>query len=305
MEIVREATAAADAERVRELFLEYQRALGGDLCFQGFSEELASLPGAYTRPAGCLLLALEGERVLGCVGMRPLASPGDCEMKRLYVRPDGRGRGLGRRLATAVIDAARRAGHRRVLLDTLPQMTEARALYRSLGFAETDAYAPNPIAGVTSMALALDAPAVTIDLAIRADRDMLLALLAAQLAEHAIATGRAAMENAIDGMLADERRGFLLLAREAGEAVGVAYVAFTWTFEHGGKTSWLEELYVVPERRSAGIGARLLGAVIERARAAGCAAVDLEVDRDHARAANLYARHGFTPLPRSRWVREL
>lgn len=149
-----EAQTGADLAQVRELFLEYQSTLGVDLCFQGFAEELASLPGNYARPGGRLLLATNGSSKLGVVALRPILGV-DCEMKRLFVRPSGRGAGLGRLLTEALIDEARLAGYRRVLLDTLPTMTEAQALYRSMGFVEIPAYCHNPIAGTRYMALTL------------------------------------------------------------------------------------------------------------------------------------------------------
>ena len=155
MNTIREATSATDIAQVRELFLEYQSTLGVDLCFQGFAEELASLPGHYARPAGRLLLAANGGLALGVVALRPIQSA-DCEMKRLYVRASGRGTGLGRLLTEALIKEARLAGYRRVLLDTLPTMTEAQALYRSMGFVEIPAYCHNPIAGSRYMARSLD-----------------------------------------------------------------------------------------------------------------------------------------------------
>ena len=151
---IREAQTASDIAQVRELFLEYQSALGVDLCFQGFAEELASLPGNYARPTGRLLLASNGSDVLGVIGLRSLRDA-DCEMKRLYVRPSGRGAGLGRRLTNALIKEARLAGYRRVLLDTLPSMSEAQALYRSMGFVEIAAYCNNPIEGTLYMSLDL------------------------------------------------------------------------------------------------------------------------------------------------------
>ncbi len=153
MPVIREASVPAEIATVRELFTEYQRNLGVDLCFQGFAQELASLPGDYARPSGRLLLATSNADVLGVVALRSLGD--DCEMKRLYVRPAGRGLGLGRLLAVRLIDEARQAGYRRVLLDTLPMMTQAQALYRSMGFTEIDAYCNNPIAGTLYMALEL------------------------------------------------------------------------------------------------------------------------------------------------------
>jgi putative acetyltransferase len=160
MYTIREAETARDIAQVRELFLEYQSTLGVDLCFQGFAEELASLPGHYARPAGRLLLASNGPAVLGVVALRPILGT-DCEMKRLYVRSLGRGAGLGRLLTRALVKEARLAGYSRVLLDTLPTMTEAQALYRSMGFVEISAYRHNPVAGTRYMALDLrkDEPA--------------------------------------------------------------------------------------------------------------------------------------------------
>jgi len=154
MPLIRGAQTRDDIEDVRRLFAEYQAALGVDLCFQGFAEELATLPGNYSRPGGRLLLAVDGATILGVIALRPLQRS-DCEMKRLYVRPEGRGRGLGRMLAEAVIGEARQAGYHRLLLDTLPAMKEAQALYRSLGFKEIAPYYPNPIGGTSYMALSL------------------------------------------------------------------------------------------------------------------------------------------------------
>jgi ribosomal protein S18 acetylase RimI-like enzyme len=139
---------------VRRLFEEYAGSLGVDLGFQDFERELAELPGEYVPPAGRLLLALSEDEAAGCVALRPFG-PDVCEMKRLYVRPAHRGSGLGRRLAEAIVEAGRDAGYARMRLDTLPTMTAARDLYRSLGFAEIQAYRPNPIHGTTYFELGL------------------------------------------------------------------------------------------------------------------------------------------------------
>jgi ribosomal protein S18 acetylase RimI-like enzyme len=151
---LRWAAGERDLAEIRQLFREYQRSLDVDLCFQGFEEELATLPGAYAPPSGRLILALHRGRAAGCVGLRPLAG-GDCEMKRLFVRPEFRGLDLGRRLAQRLIGEARAAGHRRLLLDTLPSMTAAQALYRRLGFRPIAPYTANPVPGALFLGLEL------------------------------------------------------------------------------------------------------------------------------------------------------
>src|SRR5690348_7879103 len=118
-----------------------------------------------------------------------------------------------------------------------------------------------------------------------ADRATARSLLSAQLEEHAISTEP--LDAALDGALDDPSRALVLIAEDENGAIGVAYVSLTWTLEHGGKCAWLEELYVVPARRNAGIGRVLLDAVLRETSALGCLAVDLEVEVDHARASHL------------------
>ncbi len=148
---IRAPQQAEELELVRAIFREYAASLAVDLCFQNFDQELATLPGAYAPPAGgALLLAYVDQRLAGCCAMRALDTvdyPNACEMKRLYVRQDFRGLGLGRQLVEAALDAARTAGYARVLLDTLDDMEAARALYKDLGFDEVPPYYHNPIAG--------------------------------------------------------------------------------------------------------------------------------------------------------------
>lgn len=141
---------ADDVDLVRTLFGEYAASLGVDLSFQGFDEELQALPRGYD----ALLVAHVADDVVGCVGVRAL-EPGVCEMKRLYVRPAGRGAGAGRALAAAAIARARELGYTRMRLDTLPAMGAAQELYRSLGFVEIPAYRHNPVVGTRFLELML------------------------------------------------------------------------------------------------------------------------------------------------------
>jgi GNAT superfamily N-acetyltransferase len=151
------ADTPARLEQARTLFREYAGSLGFDLSFQGFDRELEALPGEYGPPRGRLLLALDGAEAAGCVALRPL--DGDaCEMKRLFTRPAWRGRGLGRALAEAIINAARAIGYARMRLDTVPAMAAAQRLYAELGFRDIAPYRFNPVPGTRYMELELAEP---------------------------------------------------------------------------------------------------------------------------------------------------
>jgi len=141
--------------QAHELFLEYAQSLGFSLCFQNFDRELAGLPGDYAPPAGRLLLAKYGDQLSGCVALHKLTDE-ICEMKRLYLRPKFRAKGLGRALADHIIADARQIGYRRMRLDTVePVMKDAVAMYRRIGFREIAPYCTNPIAGALYMELIL------------------------------------------------------------------------------------------------------------------------------------------------------
>jgi len=148
-------------------------------------------------------------------------------------------------------------------------------------------------------------PQVSIAPAGKTDRASVLELLEAQFLELENDAPRERVAAAADGVFEDAARGCFLLARRAGRAVGLAYLSFQWTLEHGGLIAWLEELYVRPEERGRGLGAALLDAALAQATSAGCLAVDLEVEQTHDRAANLYLRAGFAALRRDRYYKRL
>jgi GNAT superfamily N-acetyltransferase len=159
---IRHATGAADFALARALFEEYAAWLNEDLCFQGFAQELATLPGAYAPPRGRLLLAGVPGDAFGCIALRPLGDDDQNvdkstigEVKRLYVQPRARGAQWGRRLASKVLEEARAIGYRELKLDTLARMISARRLYESLGFVECAPYYVNPLGSPIYMSLAL------------------------------------------------------------------------------------------------------------------------------------------------------
>ena len=154
------ATTPEQLDLVRQLFRDYQRAIGVDLCFQGFERELATLPGAYAPPAGLLLLAYQGEQLAGCGALRPLEA-GVAELKRMWTRPEFRGQGVARAVALALLEVARAGGRPTVRLDTLESMTAARSLYASLGFTPRSAYYANPLPRVVFMEARLEAGPAT------------------------------------------------------------------------------------------------------------------------------------------------
>jgi putative acetyltransferase len=150
-----QAETPSQITQARELFFEYAQSLGFSLCFQNFDHELAALPGDYAPPEGRLLLAEFEGQLAGCVALHKLESS-ICEMKRLYLRPQFRGQGLGHVLADGIIAEARQIGYQRMRLDTVePVMKDAVAMYRKIGFQDIAPYRANPIAGAMYMELQL------------------------------------------------------------------------------------------------------------------------------------------------------
>ena len=146
--------SSADLDDVRALFREYGRTPHVEQCVLGFDEEIAGLPGRYAEPRGALLIARVGTMRAGCIALRPIDDYNG-ELKRLYVRPEFRGRRIGEALVTAILDIARTRGFARLRLDTLPSMTEARALYLRLGFLEIPPYVTTPVPGASHLELML------------------------------------------------------------------------------------------------------------------------------------------------------
>jgi len=151
---IKQIISKEQIEQASELFKEYANYLNNDLEFQNFNEELESLPGDYSLPEGCLLLAFYKNKLAGCVALRKF-DEGMCEMKRLYVRSGYRGKGIGKALAKQILNTARKLGYTHMRLDTLPFMKEAITLYLSLGFKEIDPYRYNPYEGAKFFELKL------------------------------------------------------------------------------------------------------------------------------------------------------
>jgi ribosomal protein S18 acetylase RimI-like enzyme len=151
---IQQAATPDEIAIARTLFQEYANTLGVDLCFQGFADELAQLPGSYAPPRGRLLVALAHSVAAGCVALRPL-SMSVCEMKRLYVRPAFRGQGLAKQMAEMIIAEAAQLGYSTMRLDTLPHMVAATRLYESLGFVPCAPYYNTPLQDTIFMERAL------------------------------------------------------------------------------------------------------------------------------------------------------
>lgn len=163
------------------------------------------------------------------------------------------------------------------------------------------------MAGVTLMGICWDIlmEEITVERATNDEIKVLLNLIQKQFLEHQIDCPADSLETAIHEMFLREGLGFFMVAKNNDQTIGFAAISYAWTLEHGGKSAWLDELYVVAEKRGLGVGSILLESVIEEAKREGCLAIDLEVEADHRRAEHLYARYGFAYLPRRRWVKHL
>ena len=143
-----------ELEEVKNIFIEYSEFLQVDLCFQDFEKELQTLHEVYSPPKGCIILAKQNDKTVGCVALKPIGD-GVCEMKRLYVRPEARGEGLGRKLVKELIRFAQKSSYQSMKLDTVAKLKKAIDLYRSLGFTETIPYVYNPLDDVLYFELKL------------------------------------------------------------------------------------------------------------------------------------------------------
>lgn len=146
---------------------------------------------------------------------------------------------------------------------------------------------------------------ITVERAKLTDQEIILDLLQKQFMEHEIECASGRLSTTIGQMLKRESLGLFLVARDNEKVIGIAAISFAWTLEHGGKSAWLDELYILPEYREKGTGSALIDNAIDVLREEGCAAIDLEVEEDHRRAEHLYQRKGFEKLERSRWVKNL
>jgi ribosomal protein S18 acetylase RimI-like enzyme len=278
---------------VRRLFEEYAASLSFDLCFQNFQQELDGLPGDYTPPDGGLWLATtEHGKAAGCVALRRL-EPGVGEMKRLYVRPEHRGAGLGKRLALKVLREAAGIGYERIRLDTTPEMAGARRLYESLGFIRIAPYRANPIEGALYM-----------EMEVGSESPHQLVRISLEQVELVAALFDAYRQFYGQPPDLDGTRRFLAERLGRGESVIYAVVederalGFTQLFPSFSSVSmrpiWiLNDLFVAEDARRRGVGARLLRAARDHAMKTGAVRLALSTAVTNTKAQALYERDGW------------
>jgi putative acetyltransferase len=287
------ASIPEQVRQVRELFEEYAASLSFDLCFQNFPQEVDGLPGDYAPPDGRLWLAItdHGEAA-GCVALRRL-EPGIGEMKRLYVRPEHRGTGLGRLLARKVLEEGVAIGYQRIRLDTTPEMSDAIRLYESLGFTRIPPYRPNPIEGAIYM---------EIDVSNRAQ--LKLVQVSAEQVDLVVPLFDAYRQFYGQTPDLDGARRFLAERLEHSESVVFAILengralGFTQLYPSFSSVSmkpiWiLNDLFVVGEARRRGVGLRLLRAARDHASRTGAARLALSTAATNTKAQALYERDGW------------
>lgn len=308
--IITRATTADDTAAIRALFQEYAAWLRIDLNYQGFAEELATLPGSYATPRGCLLLATMDGQPAGCVALRPINET-TCEMKRLYVKENFHGHGLGRALAGRVIAEARTAGYASMVLDTLPHMTGAIRLYESLGFTRRAAYYDTPLAETVFFELRLakaNLDAVVIrellpDDSVKAITELLhvaYAPLAAMgfkyLATHQDeATTRRRLQS-----------GISIVAELEGVIVGTvtlrapkAESRCAWYLQPG---VWsFGQFAVRPDLARSGLGTRLMRVIEQRALQQGATELALDTAEGATHLIRWYERLGFRFIQHVSW----
>jgi putative acetyltransferase len=287
------ANTSAQIRQVRQLFEEYAASLSFNLCFQNFQQELDGLPGSYAPPDGRLWLAItdRGEAA-GCVALRRLES-GIGEMKRLYVRPEHRGTGLGKRLTQKVLQEAAIIGYRRVRLDTTPEMAGAIRLYKSLGFAQIAPYRPNPVEGALYM-----------EMEVGSETQPRLVQLTAEQVELVAPLFDAYRQFYGQPPDLDGARRFLTERLKRGDSVIIAEVengralGFTQLYPSFSSVSMkpiliLNDLFVAEDARRRGVGARLLGAAQDHALRTGAARLVLSTAFTNTKAQALYEREGW------------
>jgi ribosomal protein S18 acetylase RimI-like enzyme len=279
--------------QVRRLFEEYAASLSFNLCFQHFQQELDGLPGGYAPPSGGLWLVLtDQDEAAGCVALRQL-EPDIGEMKRLYVRPQHRGTGLGKRLALKVLEEGGSRGYRSIRLDTTPEMAGAIRLYESLGFVPIPPYRPNPIEGAIYMEIEVSGPASPPPLQVTPEQ---VALVAPLFDAYRQFYGQSADPEGARAFLAERlRRGesVIFAVIEGGKALGFTqlYPSFSSVSM---KPIWiLNDLFVIAEARRRGVAAQLLRVARDHARQTGAARLSLSTAVTNTGAQALYERDGW------------